>query len=470
MAEAEEGFTFPAKLQSPSAQTEASTAASSAEMTPLGCGSQEKGGCASGPTEPSTAASSSEMAPLRSGSKEKGGRAIKRTKNIMRLQHVVTELCLRGIATRTPMGSFTSVSYGGGGARGIHFLGVEMALQFTGAKQNVKHLSGTSIGALFAFLSSLDLTIQQLQDMFQKFSQRLNCVQAALRLWRLPIYGYLFETIDDYLKEGLGDKFDITFKQLHDLNGRELTLYAYDLEQFELVDYSVHTAPDMRIVDAVYCSAALPHVLPPRHHEGRRIIDGGIQHNVPIEENGVAFELYLDRTGIPVVDAGIAIFRNLGGACENVVKLNVCRMCYNVLFYRPLTMDEIKRITFETCREVLNSFAYHSIHGRFRRHPPAHTRARVYDVFKMLPKLNDQKRIRDAPRMSVSDLLSFQRPSLRPNGDTTPKSGWFGRFSRSWSQVDDNIEEKVEEKMEEDVQEKTEEKTEEIAEEKIEKK
>ena len=75
----------------------------------------------------------------------------------------------------------------------------------------------------------------------------------------------------------------ITLKGLHDVSGIDLHIYTVKLNNFEYIDMSHTTHPDVELIDAVYMSSAIPFVFKPAKHGGSHYIDAGVMKSFPLE-------------------------------------------------------------------------------------------------------------------------------------------------------------------------------------------
>ena len=77
-------------------------------------------------------------------------------------------------------------------------------------------------------------------------------------------------------------EFSLTMKELYEFSKKELIVYTIELESFTLVEVSYKTHPDLRVIDAVTMSCAIPYIFEPVCYQEQYYIDGGLLCNFPI--------------------------------------------------------------------------------------------------------------------------------------------------------------------------------------------
>jgi predicted acylesterase/phospholipase RssA len=75
---------------------------------------------------------------------------------------------------------------------------------------------------------------------------------------------------------------NITLKEFYEYTHIDLHIMTTELTQFKLIDLSYKTHPDWEVLDAVYCSSALPILFAPHYLEDYIYLDGGFISNYPI--------------------------------------------------------------------------------------------------------------------------------------------------------------------------------------------
>jgi len=153
--------------------------------------------------------------------------------------------------------------------------------------ETIVSFHGTSAGSILAFMLALNYP-------WETLDKYLIC-----RPWKklmdfdsINIYesfvgngildgSFFYETYTPLLK-GKDIDINITFSQFYAMCGKELYFYALNLETFKTEELSHITYPDMRVVDAVYASSALPVLFKPFKYGTTTFTDGGVYSNYPM--------------------------------------------------------------------------------------------------------------------------------------------------------------------------------------------
>lgn len=158
-----------------------------------------------------------------------------------------------------------NMALSGGGARGIAHLGVLAALDELGLP--VGALAGASSGAIAATFYAAGFAPREVLKLLQNTS--------IPRLTR-PVFGRNgllgLEAVGQLLARHLGD--NLCFEDLQ----RPLTLVATDLEAAESVYFNAGP-----LLPPLLASSAVPILYRPIEYQGRRLVDGGLLNNLPVE-------------------------------------------------------------------------------------------------------------------------------------------------------------------------------------------
>ena len=180
----------------------------------------------------------------------------------------------------------------GGGVKGIAYVGALHELDKLGHYKNIKRVSGTSAGALVALMVALKLTPDQIESLmrsldFNRFKQGWN----PLRF--LGKYGFysgneIFEFIYEcYHASPLLLDRNSTFKDLMEAGGKDLIVFASNLNENTINEFSEHQSPDCIVAEAVRASMSIPFFFKswkftndiPNDHI---YVDGGVTFNYPL--------------------------------------------------------------------------------------------------------------------------------------------------------------------------------------------
>ncbi|MFZ4785380.1 MAG: patatin-like phospholipase family protein [Flavobacteriales bacterium] len=218
---------------------------------------------------------------------------------------VVLPLCVR---TQT----IDNLVFEGAGIRGIAYCGALMELEEQGYLSSVQRVAGTSSGAITASLLSVGYTPQEIYDIigetnFGKFNDGGGLFIGGIHRLKKKLGYYKGRKFLDWLEKLIeaktGNK-NFTFADLEQkvtanrFNNpfKHLVISATSLNHQEALFFSYYTYPQMRIVDAVRASMAVPYYFEPLIIDslGKSVsfkemkpsdhicVDGGFVTNFPI--------------------------------------------------------------------------------------------------------------------------------------------------------------------------------------------
>ncbi len=168
-----------------------------------------------------------------------------------------------------PMQHGIGLALSGGGARGLAHIGVLKVIEGEGIP--IGSLSGTSMGGIIAAAFAAGWSPGELEQA----ACNMASVRELMKLVdiRSPRRGLLAgQHVRSYLERFAPS--DLTFADL----SRPLGLKATDLQtgrEFDLEQGSV--------LNAVLATSALPGIFPAVEWEGRKLVDGGVLNNLPID-------------------------------------------------------------------------------------------------------------------------------------------------------------------------------------------
>jgi NTE family protein len=231
-----------------------------------------------------------------------------------------------------------SLVFKGGGTKGMVYLGALEALEELKMMREVKHVAGTSIGAIIACLVALNYKANEIKELFEKnplesfldkeiisekvlhsyqsgeITKILNGVYENLtitKFLKLVInFTGVFETdkyrewIENIICKKTGIK-DCTFKELQNLINRgkpfkELHVFGVKIgQEQEIGDFCAKKYKDLIVADAVIASMSFPFLFKPKNLRykfktkkntlkaftdySESYIDGGLLYNFPID-------------------------------------------------------------------------------------------------------------------------------------------------------------------------------------------
>jgi len=197
--------------------------------------------------------------------------------------------------------AFENLSFEGGGAKGYAYIGAFQVLEEEGIYPlNVKRVSGTSVGSLFAMLGALGVSseymLAKVPADFESLAKdgsggRLSSFARAARRRGMHPGQKLYEFLGSILEEITGSA-DITFAQLYERTGRELCIPVTNVTRMITEYCHMKTTPNMAVRVATRMSMSLPVMLQPvdlvhatpqmEQVVSEVYVDGGLLCNNPV--------------------------------------------------------------------------------------------------------------------------------------------------------------------------------------------
>jgi predicted acylesterase/phospholipase RssA len=229
----------------------------------------------------------------------------------------------------------------GGGMRGIAYIGVFKILQKSGILEKLQYVCGVSIGAAFCLLLTLGYSYKELrEEILSKNFKTLHRVKLKnlMSKWGLDSGDGLKEWLETFLIKKGFDR-EVTFSELQDKVSLKLNVVTTNLSKSQLVLLNSETSPDLKVVDGILMSMAVPFVFCSREWQGDIYVDGAVLSNLPInlckEKLGISSDELLavkldDRnTGGEIGDLksfvsalGKCIIRS-NETCENLISIDI---------------------------------------------------------------------------------------------------------------------------------------------------
>jgi predicted acylesterase/phospholipase RssA len=195
----------------------------------------------------------------------------------------------------------------GGGPTGLLSYGAAKYLEqreFWSMK-NIETIYGTSIGALFGVILSLQHDWKTIDDYIIKcpwdtILQKNSTFHDVLGVYTNKgiMSGDFFDIIMKPLLLAKDLSLDVTLDELYQFNKKEIHIMTVELNAFKLVNLSYKTHPSLKVMDAIKMSCAAPILFSPkivlekeinnkedRVEEIERVccyIDGGVMCNYPV--------------------------------------------------------------------------------------------------------------------------------------------------------------------------------------------
>lgn len=179
--------------------------------------------------------------------------------------------------------SVTHIVFTGGGFQGLIYIGTLRYLYQE--KIDIKNIAGISVGALFATLYALNVSIEEIEEFFfNKFEDLLNesTLTIDVLISRvLTTRGFLnIEHFTEIIKKHIDG---MTFVEFTKKTGKNLQIIATHLNTMKPIIFSVDNTPNVLLLEAIQASAAIPLIIAPIRIGNDYYIDGAISCNNIIE-------------------------------------------------------------------------------------------------------------------------------------------------------------------------------------------
>jgi len=153
--------------------------------------------------------------------------------------------------------------------------------------ESVHSYYGTSAGAILSVILALQYEWEELDDFLIKRPWqnvwKFNVLNIYDYYLKKGIYGIeMFHDIFGPLFKGKDLDVSVTLKEFYEATGKTIYIYAVKLSTFDIVEFSHKTHPDMKVLDAVHASSALPILFKPAEYNGELYTDGGFLINYPL--------------------------------------------------------------------------------------------------------------------------------------------------------------------------------------------
>jgi hypothetical protein len=175
------------------------------------------------------------------------------------------------------------ICIGGGGPKGIAYLGALYELDKNNLLNDTRVYSGSSIGGLFAVLLSIGYKPEELLDKLFEFDfNSLNDLDLTnTSRTKSLMKGNEFKK---FIKDLLEIKIDpdITLKELYKKTKKEVILTATCVNDEKIEYISYKTDPELSIFKLICMTTSIPPIFPPIEYKGKYYADGGIIDNLPL--------------------------------------------------------------------------------------------------------------------------------------------------------------------------------------------
>ena len=193
---------------------------------------------------------------------------------------------------------YENISFSGGSNRGYCYLGVLRAFEkYPHLFENIKNISGASIGSFFATLFCMGFNSKELVS-FLNIKIKITDVDIETFFDK---YGFSSgRDILSVFRKIISQKYnpEITFEELYVKTNKNLYIATSCLTRCEIDYLSRFTYPKMRIIDAIRMSISIPFIFTSVKMNDELYIDGALFERLPIK----MFDLDKKTLGINLAD------------------------------------------------------------------------------------------------------------------------------------------------------------------------
>ena len=201
----------------------------------------------------------------------------------------------------------------GGGVLGIAYAGAIETLEEKGILKNIKRVAGTSAGSIIATLVALKFNSKEIKSIlnstdFKDFEDDGDLTR-IVRTYGIYKGDFFLKWLKRLIKKKTGSE-ETTFGDLSNKNFLDLRVFATDLTNVELKEFSNKSTPNVIIAEAVRASMSIPLIfvawkftnnVPDDH----LYVDGGLLCNYPISaferlDNTLGFFLKIEEESNPL--------------------------------------------------------------------------------------------------------------------------------------------------------------------------
>ena len=152
--------------------------------------------------------------------------------------------------------------------------------------ENIESIYATSIGTIIALGLSLKIDIETINKYLLERPYDFLNLEPHMLFGLIENKGVFDKNV--FLKyfspllKSVDLSIDITMKELYEYSKIELNIITSELNKFESIQLSHITHPDLKVLDAVAMSCALPTIFKPIILNDKYYFDGGLFNNYPL--------------------------------------------------------------------------------------------------------------------------------------------------------------------------------------------
>ena len=171
-----------------------------------------------------------------------------------------------------------TLAMGGGGMLGFYYIGCLQYIEDIGLLKKINTFYCCSVGAFICSLVAIGYSTSEIIEFSSNFDFEL--LSNKKNFESMLDKNKFFILLKQLIKRKVNKK--ITLKQLAINNNKFIHLTAYNLTQRKQIILNHVTYPNMKLVEAIYISCALPILLFPMKYNNEWLCDNGINNINPI--------------------------------------------------------------------------------------------------------------------------------------------------------------------------------------------
>lgn len=189
-----------------------------------------------------------------------------------------------------------NIIFSGGGLKGWAYIGTLRALEEYVKLNDIKTVSGTSIGSVFGLFYVIGIKWEFLLDLFMNldFKSMIDIDIDNILVNQSVMKGNKYKKI---IQEIMSTKIDpnLTFMDLHKYSKILYSVTSLNISNCKVEYFNYLTTPDVKVIDAILASSSLPFLFPAYKIKDKYYYDGGICNNCPTnlvdELESIAFDI-----------------------------------------------------------------------------------------------------------------------------------------------------------------------------------
>lgn len=196
---------------------------------------------------------------------------------------------------------------------------------------DVEEISGSSAGAIITLLMALGMSLDEI------FKLTLSIDVTKLMKIKLTSFYNNFGFVDmEPIRKKLVEmcKCDPTFKDID----MKIYISAFCLNTSETVYFSKDTHPDMKVIDAVCMSMAVPVIFSCGKYKGNTYVDGGTIEQYPLTP-------FLDKKSHEItclkIKSDVIFKENINNPKDFIETLVLSTLCLRSSYDKPINIIEI---------------------------------------------------------------------------------------------------------------------------------